>query len=87
MTKICIINPPRLLMKGDAICVYFPVGIAHLATYLKEKGMEVMIIDMIAERRNILIQLEFQQFSNLLYFSIIDSSNFMSRGQKKIISK
>ena len=56
MTKICIINPPRLLMKGDAICVYFPVGIAHLATYLKEKGMEVMIIDMIAERRNILIQ-------------------------------
>lgn len=56
MTKVCIINPPRLLMKGDAIFVYFPVGIAHLASYLKSMNIEVKVIDMIAERRTTLTQ-------------------------------
>lgn len=37
--------------------------------------------------KNLLIQLEFQQFSNLLYFSIVDSDIDISRGQKKIITK
>ncbi len=37
--------------------------------------------------KNILIQLEFQQFNNLCYLSIVNSSDMLSRGQKKIILK
>ncbi len=58
MTKVCLINPPRLLNKGDAIFIYFPVGIAHLASYLKSMDIEVKVIDMIVEGRTTLIQVE-----------------------------
>lgn len=49
--KVCLINPPWTTVEGyeDSIRVPFPLGLAYIASYLKENGIEVKIIDSLAE--------------------------------------
>ena len=49
--KLCLINPPWTTVKGyeDSIRVPFPLGLAYIASYLQTNGIEVKIIDALAE--------------------------------------
>lgn len=49
--KLCLINPSWTTIKGyeDSIRVPFPLGLAYIASYLQEHGIEVKIIDALAE--------------------------------------
>lgn len=49
--KLCLINPPWTTVKGyeDSIRVPFPSGLAYIASYLQKHGVEVKIIDTLAE--------------------------------------
>lgn len=49
--KLCLINPPWTTIKGyeDSIRVPFPLGLAYIASYLQKHGIEVKIIDALAE--------------------------------------
>ena len=49
--KLCLINPPWTAIKGyeDSIRVPFPLGLAYIASYLQKYGIEVKIIDTLAE--------------------------------------
>lgn len=49
--KLCLINPPWTTVEGyeDSIRVPFPLGLAYIASYLQKHGIEVKIIDALAE--------------------------------------
>lgn len=49
--KLCLINPPWTTIKSyeDSIRVPFPLGLAYIASYLQKHGIDVKIIDTLAQ--------------------------------------
>ncbi|MBI5035947.1 B12-binding domain-containing radical SAM protein [Candidatus Micrarchaeota archaeon] len=50
--KVVLVNPPMVFQKGDFFSSgipYFPIGLAYVAAYLREKGHSVKVIDAFGE--------------------------------------